>query len=356
MGAAESSSFLCGADWACTGLNRRGGHDPASVTTIPPSFFPARSKATSFLEAAAERSQHALRKEASPAPVAAAATDLPSLLAIDQIILQLPPATLYQRFAVTSRAFHQAARSAMEWDPYWRHWLASAMAVVIDDTRRSPVKEWRNDDRGEWFCYWSGDFDMPADREANYVFKSPLERTAADGIVVPPNSMWDNLTAATPAQDVYAVMQELMAVYNSGSADNRTIGWGDESDGQWLPFMMPWDPSSTDGGAELTPDKVLRQLDAHRELQNSICVRNVMDDYDENEEQDQGEHVLGDIRFRRAVVDFLSRYRVEDEVTERRRVAVFTAGSDKLNSVPCFAVALVRKDLVAGFVGGVVHT
>ena len=75
--------------------------------------------------------------------------------------------------------------------------------------------------------------------------------------------------------------------------------------------MMPWD---TNDGAELTPDKVLRQLDAHRELQNSTRVRNVMDDYDENEEQDQGEHVLGDIRFRRAVVDFLARYRVDEDV------------------------------------------
>ena len=58
---------------------------------------------------------------------------------------------------------------------------------------------------------------------------------------------------------------------------------------------------------------------------------------------------------------FEFRWLTEDLLNEPKRrgeepPVIFYTGSEKLNPVPCFAVAKLAPGLVGGFVGGVVHT
>ena len=115
----------------------------------------------------------------------------------------------------------------------------------------------------------------------------------------------------------------------------RAIGWGDEGDGQWYPLMLPWVPDDP-----FTNEKLLEVLGAHPVLQQNARSRPLLEEDVEPEDDPTGPFTL-------ALAAFLA---------EHEETLVFHAGSDQLNPVPCFAVARVRPDLVAGFVGGVVHT
>jgi hypothetical protein len=175
------------------------------------------------------------------------------------------------------------------------------------------LTDWRED----WYCYWDDSYGMPDDPETNFVFKPALE-AAWCGLVRPQDCA---MTTGPAARDVYSHVNRLLATVRH--PDRNSIGWGDESDGEWTPLAMPWE------GETLTPQTLLSKLGAHEVLQHNIT--------------DMKDESLCD--------EFLRKF-----LCKHTETAVFYAGGDLLNPVPCFAVALVRPDLVVGFVGGIIHT
>ena len=109
---------------------------------------------------------------------------------------------------------------------------------------------------------------------------------------------------------------------------------------------MPWTV-----GEVLTPRALLQALGAHPEIVNSpVATKRVVTEADEEyvgNEEFVGPPPPGNF-FREALSRWLD--------SHEPHTAVFHAGSGKLNPLPCFAVALVRPGLVAGFIGGIVHT
>ena len=274
-------------------------------------------------------------------------TTLESVLAVeglsDEIMFRVAPDELI-RLADTQ----QAAQRALESDAYWQLWLDPELAVAepgsVNGGARTCVTEWRNDALGDWFCYWSGDYGMPTDRVANYVFDPPLE-CAPTSLVIRPRA-WDlRAGGAAAASEVYVVLKQLVAIVALQGGASRAIGWGDEGDGQWLPFMMPWNR-----GEDLTPEALLAALGAHPEIRSRVLFRSVVDPDDQIEDEEEplnNEWGAAQRRFRLAIVDFLAPF---------PNGCVFHAGSDQLNPLVCFAVAKVREGLVAGFIGGITHT
>ena len=285
-------------------------------------------------------------------------TTLESVLAVeglsDEIMFRVAPDELI-RLADTK----QAAQRALESDAYWQLWLDPELAVAepgsVNGGARTCVTEWRNDALGDWFCYWSGDYGMPTDRVANFVFDPPLE-CALTSLVIRPRE-WDlRAGGAAAASEVYVIMKQLLAIVASQGGASRAIGWGDEGDGQWFPFMMPWSR-----GEDLTPEALLAALGAHPEIRSRVLSRSVVDPDDQMEDEEamirwrmplNNEWGAAQRRFRLAIVDFLA----QEGFSPFPNGCVFHAGSDKLNPVVCFAVAKVREGLVAGFIGGIAHT
>jgi len=76
--------------------------------------------------------------------------------------------------------------------------------------------------------------------------------------------------------EMYRHLQTLRRVH--ATPGNRSIGWGDESEGLWMPLLVPWDAS-----VPLTPTTVLEALRAHPALASSTEVHNVYDDDDDDD-------------------------------------------------------------------------
>ena len=68
---------------------------------------------------------------------------------------------------------------------------------------------------------------------------------------------------------------------------------------------------------------------------------NIYDPDDDNKEDDEIKNGL------KAMQNFLDQF---------ENVEIFYIGCHLVNPVPCFAMAQVRKDLIAGFIGCVVYT
>lgn len=190
------------------------------------------------------------------------------------------------------------------------------------------IRQWRNDEFGDWYCYWDDSYGMPADTKENYVFRPPLE-VSKDGVVRTQEWNLNDL----PPRVVYMTWCRILAVRrvleNSG---DPSIGLGDESNGEWLPFMVPWSPN--DG--ELTMQTLLVRLGAHPNLRTEAYLHSLTEDI-----SDDG--------------GVWMKFLVEHQAKGRAMVSFYT-GSDKLNPVPVFAVTHVHPGLVAGFVGGIDHT
>jgi len=109
---------------------------------------------------------------------------------------------------------------------------------------------------------------------------------------------------------------------------------------------MPWTV-----GEVLTPRALLQALGAHPEIVNSpVATKRVVTEADE-------EFVGGTRNFwGQPPPGLFFRGALSQWLDSHEHTAVFHAGSGKLNPLPCFAVALVRPGLVAGFIGGIVHT
>jgi hypothetical protein len=170
---------------------------------------------------------------------------------------------------------------------------------------------------------------------------------------------------------VIEVFRQLQVLRHLESAPgDHEVGWGDESDGMWTPLLVPWDAE-----VELTPDSLLAALGAHAQIRATIRLRNVQDDEDDDDDWEtmpwrSGRRDWERKRWREAseaagsVAAGALDYRLtphfkiglREFVASQQRIAVFLAGSDQLNPLPTFAVARVRPDLVAGFIGGIVHT
>jgi hypothetical protein len=209
--------------------------------------------------------------------------------------------------------------------------------LVSSDAPQSIATEWRNGNQGKWYCYWDDGDRTPADGDASYVFRPPLRVATFAGAmeVVTPDT--ELTTDATSPRHVLQCLLDLRRLHSTADAGGRGITWGDESDYQWEPFLMPWRV-----GEALSAEALLKALGAHREIVARIWYRHVR-----CEEDDEEETAPEGCRFRSSVASWLARHEAK---------AVFLAGSDLLNPVPCFAVARVQPGLVAGFVGGVVHT
>lgn len=193
--------------------------------------------------------------------------------------------------------------------------------------RQGVLVDWAND----WYCYWDGSYGMPADPR-NFVFKPSLEMTSS-GVVR--TKEWDlfscNSTAAVKGtlEGLFDVVKQL-----EGGERGNEIGLGDESDHPWHPFAISW----TKADGELSPQSLLGKLGAHEQLQNESAITMLGDDEDD-EDEDSGP----------GISVFL------DKHTDKGPLYFYT-GSGLMNPVVVFAVAKVEPGLVAGFVGGIVHT
>ena len=247
-----------------------------------------------------------------------------------------------------SRGFLAATKG----EAYWSGWVEHLLACggTTPPSPAAPVK-WRDDGR----CYGHG-------RNADYVFRPPLA-VSRFSICFPEDStapLAGRDGEAAPAHEVYKVLLLLRNVHSAPGP--RSVGWGDlgEVDGEWMPLVTAWD------GGELTPLRLLERLGAHQLLRRGVRLVESVVDEDEDDEarayhrMSSTAHEL--VRWRaESGGDPLQWHQAPSFRTALRyllsgyRSVVFHCGSGHLNPVPCFAVARVRPDLVAGFVGGVVH-
>ena len=231
----------------------------------------------------------------------------------ERVLFHVPPRALS-----TCRAF----RAVADHDGYWRVRLAVAMAP---GAARGVVREWRNDERGMWFCYWDGSFGMPRDRAKDYVFRPPLEMTR-HGVV---HARASDLAGGAPAREVCRHLKSLKEVLRLSGSRYGYVGLGDESGAEWMPLLLPW---SASGDGEFKPENVLKKLGAHPHLQQHC--------------QDNEFAAL-------RAFEAVSKVPIGSAASPTLH---FSAGRDALNPVPCFAVRLVRDDLAVGFIGGIVLT
>ena len=234
----------------------------------------------------------------------------------DRLLLFVPPSTL----DVISKVFSPR-------NEYWFTWLEQALTPAAP---MGVLAQWR-----------SGN-----------VFTPPLEQTAC-GVVRP--AAWDY--SALPAREVYRELMKLRALATDTRIGNglRGIGWlGDQGDGQWIPFLVPW---SVDSDGDFTPEALLRKLGAHPELlSGGQIVEREYGVRDEDEygvdpwiDEDEYEEDENDA-FRHALNSFLRASLLVDDPFSAfghygNPTLVFHVGRGMLNPVPCFAVAQVAHSL-----------
>ena len=258
----------------------------------------------------------------------------------DRLLLFVPPSTLGGAISkVFSAAFGQTVRVGrmpvrvghismvfIETRPrneYWVPWLEQALTPAAP---MGVLAQWRSDN----------------------VFTPPLEQTAC-GVVRP--AAWDY--SALPAREVYRELMKLRALATDTRIGNglRGIGWlGDQGDGQWIPFLVPW---SVESDGDFTPEALLRKLGAQPELlSGGQIVEREYGVRDEDEygvdpwiDEDEYEEDENDA-FRHALNSFLRASLLVDDPFSAfghygNPTLVFHVGRGMLNPVPCFAVAQV---------------
>lgn len=272
----------------------------------------------------------------------------------DRVLVHVAPHELVH--LLVSRSFHAAADSEL----YWRSWLQKELAPAVQRAPPCATHEWRIN--GDWSVQRGG--RQPTDPEANFVFK-PALAVARCGVCRPASwrSAGAGQGAGPPSREHFK--QLLILRHIVAAPGTRRIGWGDESDAEWQPLILPWNPA-----AELTPHGLLAALGAHAQLQQDGACRRVDSVIDEDEDDESRAYYRMSVganemvRWRELSDGAAPRWRLAPSfrtalryfLSQHPKTAVFHAGSARLNPVPCFAVARVRPDLVAGFVGGVVHT
>jgi len=194
--------------------------------------------------------------------------------------------------------------------------------------RKDVIKEWASN----WFCYWDGSFGMPADPDKNFLFKPCLEMTKS-GVVR--TKEWD-LFALNSAAEVKETLEELFFVMKKLEKREcgAAIGLGSEADYPWHPFAVPWKQG------KLSPQSLLAELGAHEQLRKKDAIAMLGNDPDFEEDEDSGPSI-SDV--------FLDKHKGTEAL-------YFHTGSEAFNPVVVFAVAKMKPNLVAGFVGGIVHT
>lgn len=190
------------------------------------------------------------------------------------------------------------------------------------------LREWRSD----WFCYWTGDYGLPADLDKDFVFKPALQQ-GEGGLVSSPlcSPASDAGEVGTTKEDLLALARKLQ---ERGALCSEA---GSESDYDWLPclFALP-------EGERLTAESLLQALGAHQEIRSSARA------YEPEEERLQ--QMFGDLT--EEVFQLLK----EKEGEGEQPLLMFHAGSEKLNPVPFFVLSRLADGLVGGFVSAVVHT
>ena len=347
-----------------------------------------RALATRDEASATAASGSALADQAGAPPPPEEACTLQTVLDVedlcDRVLAWIRPRELL--LPPVSRGFLAVTRS----DAYWCGWVEHLLARA--EPYRTPemmlIYQFIADQRTallgenfqlteEWWLKGNYLFDAPtaglpqskwrhgvvASPQPDYVFKPPLVVSRFDICFQeePMASLAGRGGGAAPSREVYKAMLLLRNVH--GAPGPRTIGWGDEGDGEWLPLIVPWDE-----GEELAPLRLLERLGAHPQLRRADAIRLVESVVDEDEDDDarayhrmsstaqelvrwRAESSGGALRWQRAP-SFRTALRA---LLSQHRSAVFHCGLGELNPVPCFAVARVRPDLVVGFVGGVVR-
>ena len=140
------------------------------------------------------------------------------------IVQHLHPST---QSMSASRAFNAAVDGS-----YWLARLHEDFPLDTDPhARGTVVQDWRNDEVGEWFCYWDDSDDMPNNPKEDFVFCPALE-IAKCGVVR--TAVWDLLSADRP-EVLYRALHRVMLLSVAGVS----IGMGGEGDGPWLPCICP---------------------------------------------------------------------------------------------------------------------
>ena len=153
---------------------------------------------------------------------------------------------------------------------------------------------------------------MPDDRDADYVFRPPLQVGQNDLVTVYGS---DAILLKSASRDMYTFLHNIVAL----SPQLGNVGFGDEGASAWSPFVLHWEQEEI-----LCPRSLLSKLGAHKELLDSICEENLP--------------------------------AVLAPCFGTNAHAVFHAGKGKLNPVPIFAVVQPQPTYITGFVAGIIIT
>jgi len=206
---------------------------------------------------------------------------------------------------------------------------------------QSVIHKWNNEKGWEYYP----DSDSSDDEEEKddgplFVFSKTLGLSQRN-IVRPVD--WD--ITKKGRHFVHTASQTAMTLWEicNDSTTSTKIGWGDESDQYcWEPFLMPWTE-----GRELNKDNLLEALGAHRSfLRRGHSNRRRIVDVGAVVDSDNVE-ILRNKKGQQAMRAWWNKF---------PQKCCFSAGAHVVNPMPCFAVALVESNLVAGFIGGIIQT
>ena len=366
-----------GVGWLETVWAKPVATSPAATSTAaisPVAIPPMASSSVASVPSVPETLEADAESEVVPVEEGSAPTSLLTILEIDglaeRVLFLLPPRELLPMCAVSTAVNSATSRAVDDRNGhgYWGWWLDTdyRWSDVADPSTTRVITEWRNDEHGDWFCYWDGtSYGMPQDREANFVFRPPLEMTpagdvrpsrpalrataptaevaapagagvpAAPAVPAGPADPADPVLPAVAGKELYRLLARLHAI---SVLPGNAVGWGDEASYAWERLVVPWNEPLPSEHAVLTPQALLWKLGAHEELLHACRETEPVSSDDVDDEPTP---------FGAALQAFLAAH---------QETAVFYTGSDQLNPVPCFAVAKVLPNLVAGFIGGVVHT
>ena len=221
---------------------------------------------------------------------------------------------------------------------------------------------------GSWYCYWTGEFGLPANPNTDYVFSPCL--SVVEGGKLATSSLCPAVSASS-SPEVLDTVTRLLALQARISADGARCSLaGSESDYEWIPFGISWPALESD---KVEPATFLKHINAHPEISSRVRLLPISRLRGAGDEEGQAGGAFGGITS--DVLKFLDPGMPDEDAppvtsaaasvtnassssaaSSGNRILAFYAGSEKLNPVPLFIVSRLSADLVGGFVSAVIHT
>ena len=287
-------------------------------------------------------------------------------------------------------------QAVLKLDSYWQHWIEKKLVIAQPQHRsrnngrppqrlgRSVIEKWNND-------YEDDHNEMEMDGSSsnnsingNAIFQPPLQYADCGIVVQPSMEMRPPWFSSQQPRKTYELLERMLEIYNDDNYE-FLIGWSkhdstadedrDQNNGNrdnitpdcycWEPLIVPW-VDNDDSVPSFTPRTFLAKLGANnneQSLQNcKIAIRAWVfnDDHLDPAHHRRHRHHHADGSIDDEQIRLLQRNKlglqaIQDFLDQYENSYVFTIGDDvqKLNPVPCFAVAHVpNQNLVVGFIGG----